>query len=109
MDEAIPLITSYKMGKFELSHRVVLAPLTRSRSYNNLPQPHAILYYLQRTTKGGFLIAEATGVSANAQGMKIIPNTPGIWTNEQVEAWKPIVDAVHAKGGVFFCQIWHAG
>ncbi|KAJ4761780.1 12-oxophytodienoate reductase-like protein [Rhynchospora pubera] len=109
MDEAIPLITSYKMGKFELSHRVVLAPLTRSRSYNNLPQPHAILYYSQRTTKGGFLIAEATGVSANAQGMKIIPNTPGIWTNEQVEAWKPIVDAVHAKGGVFFCQIWHAG
>lgn len=37
------------------------------------------------------------------------PNTPGIWTEEQVEAWKPIVDAVHAKGGVFFCQIWHTG
>ena len=37
------------------------------------------------------------------------PNTPGIWTKEQIEAWKPIVDAVHAKGGIFFCQIWHAG
>ncbi|CAH1423518.1 unnamed protein product [Lactuca virosa] len=102
----IPLLTPYKMGKFELSHRVVLAPLTRQRSYGNVPQPHAILYYSQRTTKGGLLISEATGVSDTAQGY---PETPGIWTKEQVEAWKPIVDAVHAKGGIFFCQIWHVG
>ncbi|XP_043721687.1 putative 12-oxophytodienoate reductase 11 isoform X4 [Telopea speciosissima] len=102
----IPLLTPYKKGKFLLSHRVVLAPLTRQRSFNNIPQPHAILYYSQRTTKGGLLISEATGVSDTAQGY---PNTPGIWTKEQVEAWKPIVDAVHAKGGVFFCQIWHVG
>ncbi|KAA0067605.1 12-oxophytodienoate reductase 2-like [Cucumis melo var. makuwa] len=102
----IPLLTPYKMGKFNLSHRIVLAPLTRHRSYNNVPQKHAILYYSQRTSKGGFLIAEATGVSESAQGY---PNTPGIWTKEQVEAWKPIVDAVHSKGGVFFCQIWHVG
>ncbi|XP_073116016.1 putative 12-oxophytodienoate reductase 11 [Elaeis guineensis] len=103
---AIPLLTPHKMGKFDLSHRIVLAPLTRSRSYGNIPQPHAILYYSQRTTKGGLLIAEATGVSDTAQGY---PETPGIWTKEQVEAWKPIVDAVHAKGGVFFCQLWHVG
>ncbi|KAH9781311.1 12-oxophytodienoate reductase 2 [Citrus sinensis] len=64
----IPFLTPYKMGNFNLSHRVVLAPLTRQRSYNNVPQPHAILYYSQRTTKGGFLIAEATGVSNTAQG-----------------------------------------
>nr|ASQ40925.1 12-oxo-phytodienoic acid reductase [Pelargonium graveolens] len=102
----IPLLTPYKMGNFQLSHRVVLAPLTRQRSYGNVPQPHAILYYSQRTSKGGLLIAEATGVSDTAQGY---PETPGIWTKEQVEAWKPIVDAVHAKGGVFFCQIWHVG
>ncbi|CAK9143737.1 unnamed protein product [Ilex paraguariensis] len=76
------------------------------RSYNNVPQPHAILYYSQRTTKGGLLIAEAIGVSDTAQGY---PQTPGIWTKEQVEAWKPIVDVVHAKGGIFFCQIWHVG
>ncbi|XLU56894.1 hypothetical protein S245_051542 [Arachis hypogaea] len=101
-----PLLTPYKMGKFNLSHRVVLAPLTRQRSYNNVPQPHAVLYYSQRTTKGGLLISEATGVSDTAQGY---PHTPGIWTKEQVEAWKPIVDAVHAKGGIFFCQIWHVG
>ncbi|KAI7756280.1 hypothetical protein M8C21_032825 [Ambrosia artemisiifolia] len=106
MADKIPLLTPYKMGKFELSHRVVLAPLTRQRSYGNVPQPHAILYYSQRTTKGGLLISEATGVSDTAQGY---PETPGIWTKQQVEAWKPIVDAVHAKGGVFFCQIWHVG
>ncbi|KAJ1704225.1 hypothetical protein LUZ63_004004 [Rhynchospora breviuscula] len=104
--EPIPLMTPYKMGKFDLSHRVVLAPLTRQRSYGNVPQPHAILYYSQRATKGGFLIAEATGVSDTAQGYT---HTPGIWTKEQVEAWKPIVGAVHKKGGIFFCQIWHAG
>ncbi|TYJ49713.1 hypothetical protein E1A91_A01G154000v1 [Gossypium mustelinum] len=94
------------MGNFNLSHRVVLAPLTRNRSYNNIPQPQAILYYSQRSTNGGFLIAEATGVSTTAQGY---PDTPGIWTKEQVEAWKPIVDAVHDKGGIFFCQLWHVG
>ncbi|KAF7836451.1 putative 12-oxophytodienoate reductase 11 [Senna tora] len=94
----IPLITPYQMGKFNLSHR--------QRSYNNVPQPHAILYYSQRTSKGGLMISEATGVSDTAQGY---PQTPGIWTKEQVEAWKPIVDAVHAKGGIFFCQIWHVG
>ncbi|CAA7396554.1 unnamed protein product [Spirodela intermedia] len=87
--ETLPLLTPYKMGKFELSHRVVLAPLTRQRSYGNVPQPHAVLYYSQRATKGGLLIAEATG--------------------EQVEAWKPIVSAVHDKGAIFFCQIWHTG
>ncbi|KAL1824921.1 hypothetical protein DCAR_0313026 [Daucus carota subsp. sativus] len=102
----VPLITPYKMGNFHLSHRLVLAPLTRMRSYGNVPQPHAILYYSQRTTKGGLLIAEATVISDTAIGY---PDVPGIWKNEQVEAWKPIVDAVHAKGGIFFSQIWHTG
>ncbi|PON73066.1 NADH:flavin oxidoreductase/NADH oxidase [Trema orientale] len=106
MDGTIPLLTPYKLGRFDLSHRIVLAPLTRQRSYNNVPQPHAILYYTQRTTKGGFLISEATVISQTAIGYE---HVPGIWTEEQVEAWKPIVDAVHAKGGTFFCQIWHCG
>ncbi|CAN6678738.1 unnamed protein product [Malus baccata var. baccata] len=86
--------------------RVVLAPLTRQRSYGGVPQPHAVLYYSQRTSNGGLLIAEATGISDTAQGY---PDTPGISTKEQIESWKPIVDAVHAKGGIFFCQIWHGG
>ncbi|KAI5355981.1 hypothetical protein L3X38_008876 [Prunus dulcis] len=75
--------------------------------YSTVPQPHAsILYYSQRTSQGGLLIAEATLVSDADQGWVL---NPGLWTREQVEAWKPIVDAVHAKGGVFFCQIWHPG
>jgi hypothetical protein len=89
-----------------LHDRVGHAPLTRSRCYNNLPQEHVALYYSQRASEGGLLIAEAIGVSEAAQGY---PNTPGIWTREQVEAWKPVVEAVHCKGGVFFCQIWHVG
>ncbi|CDP18873.1 unnamed protein product [Coffea canephora] len=72
------------------------------RSYDNIPRPHAILYYSQRATKGGMLIAEATMVSETGP-------IPGVWTKEQVGAWKPIVDAVHAKCGILFCQIWHAG
>ncbi|KAI3774170.1 hypothetical protein L1987_48714 [Smallanthus sonchifolius] len=97
---------SVLFSKGEFSALVVLAALTRQRSYGNVPQPHAILYYSQRTTKGGLLISEATGVLDTAQGYL---ETLGIWTKEQVEAWKPIVDAVHAKGGIFFCQLWHAG
>ncbi|XP_028058226.1 12-oxophytodienoate reductase 2-like isoform X4 [Camellia sinensis] len=90
---------------YVLAQIVVLAPLTRQRSFDKVPQPHAVLYYSQRTSKGGLLIAEATMVSDTAQGY---PFTPGILTKEQVEAWKPIVDVVHAKSGIFFCQIWHA-
>ncbi|KAF2925812.1 hypothetical protein DAI22_06g080000 [Oryza sativa Japonica Group] len=104
--EAIPLLTPYKMGQLELSHRVVLAPLTRCRSYGHVPQPHAAVYYSQRATNGGLLIAEATVISPTAQGY---PDTPGIYTQQQIEAWKPIVDAVHRKGALFFLQIWHVG
>ncbi|MBA0733932.1 hypothetical protein Gogos_017895 [Gossypium gossypioides] len=106
MDFIPALLAPYKMSNFSLSHRIVLAPMSRLRSYNFLAQPHAILYYSQRTTQGGFLIGEASGVSETAQGY---PNTTGIWTQQQVEAWKPIVDAVHKKGSIFFCQLWHAG
>ncbi|NP_001312484.1 12-oxophytodienoate reductase-like protein [Nicotiana tabacum] len=102
----VPLLTPYKMGRFELSHRVVMPPMTRNRSYNNTPQPHAIEYYAQRATNGGFLISESASASDISQGG---PNMPGIWTEEQKEAWKPIVDSVHQKGGIFFCQIWHPG
>nr|GEW48922.1 putative 12-oxophytodienoate reductase 11 [Tanacetum cinerariifolium] len=102
----MPLLTPYKMGNFNLSHRVVHSPLTRMRAYGNIPQPHTILYYSQRTTEGGLLIYEATGVSNTAHAFKDIP---GIWLKEQVEALKPIVKAVHEKGGIFFCQIWHVG
>lgn len=85
----------------------MLAPLTRCRAYENLAQPqHMSLYYCQRATPGGFLIAEACAVSESARGY---PDVPGLWTDQQVEAWRPIVDAVHGKGAVFFAQLWHTG
>ncbi|KFK43238.1 hypothetical protein AALP_AA1G097900 [Arabis alpina] len=104
--ETIPLLTPFSMKNFNLSHRIVMAPMGRMRAYGNVPQPQAALYYSQRTTPGGFLIGEATGVSETAMAYQ---NIPGIWKKEQIEAWKPIIDAVHSKGGVFFCQLWHAG
>nr|XP_043608220.1 putative 12-oxophytodienoate reductase 11 [Erigeron canadensis]XP_043608222.1 putative 12-oxophytodienoate reductase 11 [Erigeron canadensis]XP_043608223.1 putative 12-oxophytodienoate reductase 11 [Erigeron canadensis] len=104
--EQVPLLTPYKMGHFQLHHRIVLTPMTRFRSYNSFPQSHATLYYSQRTTNGGLLIAEATVISSAAQGFK---DTPSIWSKEHIDAWKPIVDGVHAKGGIFFCQLWHPG
>lgn len=66
--ESIPILTPYIMKIFHLSHRIVLAPLSRLRSYNFTAQPHAILYYKQRTTKGGLLISESSGISDTAQG-----------------------------------------
>ncbi|KAH6775022.1 hypothetical protein C2S52_012583 [Perilla frutescens var. hirtella] len=66
--QQIPLLTPYKLGDFQLSHRIVLAPLTRQRSYDYIPQQHAVLYYSQRATKGGLLLTKGTGVSDTAQG-----------------------------------------
>ncbi|XP_057537874.1 12-oxophytodienoate reductase 3-like [Amaranthus tricolor] len=100
------LFSPYKLAKFSLSHRVVLAPMTRCRAINNIPNEALTKYYVQRSTPGGFLITEGTLISPTAPGF---PHCPGIYTNEQVEAWKKVVNAVHAKGAVIFCQLWHVG
>ncbi|RDW67181.1 alkene reductase [Aspergillus mulundensis] len=91
-----------------LSHRIVLAPMTRMRASNTTAaiNPSAATYYAERTTPGSLLISEGTIVSARGKGF---PCTPGIWTSTQARAWKPITDAVHAKGGTFFMQLWHVG
>ncbi|KAI4380796.1 hypothetical protein MLD38_006944 [Melastoma candidum] len=102
----IDLFTPFKAGKLDLSHRVVMAPLTRCRAICELPNAAHVKYYSQRTTEGGLIISEGTLISNTAAGY---PNTPGIYTDEQVEAWKKVIDAVHAKGGIFFCQLWHVG
>ncbi|KAL0908381.1 hypothetical protein M5K25_022872 [Dendrobium thyrsiflorum] len=96
----------YQMGRFRLSHRVVLAPMTRCRALNGVPQPANIEYYAQRATDGGLLITEGTLVSPKAAGF---PHCPGIYTQVQIDAWKKVVDAVHAKGSIIFCQLWHVG
>ncbi|PIN23091.1 NADH:flavin oxidoreductase/12-oxophytodienoate reductase [Handroanthus impetiginosus] len=106
-DGAAPsLFSPYKMGKFNLSHRVVLAPMTRCRAPNNIPNSALVEYYTQRATNGGFLITEGTMISPTAAGF---PRVPGIFNKEQVQAWKKVVDSVHAKGAIIFCQLWHVG
>ena len=82
------------------------APLTRSRAIDNTPQPAAATYYGQRATDGGLMISEATVVSAEGRGYN---HTPGIFSQEQIEAWKPVVDSVHSKGATFLLQLWHCG
>ncbi|PKI38979.1 hypothetical protein CRG98_040631 [Punica granatum] len=100
------LFTPYKLGNYNLSHRIVLAPLTRCRAMNGIPSAANVEYYTQRTTLGGLLITKGTLISDTAAGF---PQTPGIYTEEQVEAWKEVVDSVHAKGGFIFCQLHHVG
>ncbi|OIV89220.1 hypothetical protein TanjilG_24402 [Lupinus angustifolius] len=100
------MFSPYKMGNFNLSHRVVMAPVTRCRALEGIPQPAMREYYSQRATQGGFLISEGTAISSTSAGF---PHAPGIYTEEHVEAWRNIVDAVHAKGSIFFCQLWHVG
>lgn len=104
--EAQPLFEPYKMGPFELSHRLVLAPLTRCRAFGTVPQPNAARYYAQRASPGGLMISEATCISQAGHGY---PCTPGVYTAEQIAGWKPITQAVRDKGAVFFLQLWHVG
>jgi N-ethylmaleimide reductase len=96
------------VGDLELSHRVVLAPLTRMRSTppGDVPNPLNATYYGQRASKGGLLITEATQVSRLGKGY---PGAPGIYSAEQVEGWKLVTNAVHAKQGHIFLQLWHVG
>jgi N-ethylmaleimide reductase len=97
-----------QIGAVHLDHRIVQAPLTRLRSYQPGDVPNAMMvkYYAQRASKGGLQIAEATPVSIQGRGYL---GAPGIYNDEQVEGWRKVVEAVHAKGGVIFLQLWHVG
>jgi N-ethylmaleimide reductase len=96
-----------RMGDLTLPNRIVMAPLTRSRSTppENTQTPLHALYYAQRAS-AGLIISEATQISAEGQGYAW---TPGIYSDEQVEHWKVVTDAVHNAGGRIFCQLWHVG
>lgn len=102
------LFTPIKVGRFQLQHRVVLAPLTRMRNvgFSANMKPEQRLYYEQRSSKGGLVINEATLISPQAGGYKKLP---GIWNEAQARQWKPIVEAIKAKGGIAVAQIWHQG
>jgi N-ethylmaleimide reductase len=102
------LFSPLQIGPYRLQHRLVMAPLTRMRADRSTfaPRPLNAQYYSQRATPGGLIIAEASPVLVTGRGN---PATPGIYSDEQIRGWRGVVDAVHAKGGVMFLQLWHVG
>ncbi|GJD53061.1 N-ethylmaleimide reductase [Methylobacterium crusticola] len=100
------LFDPIRLGALSARSRVLMAPLTRARATReHVPTPLMVAYYAQRAT-AGLIIAEATGISPQGLGW---PYAPGIWSAEQVEAWKPVTAAVHAAGGLIVSQLWHMG
>jgi N-ethylmaleimide reductase len=97
----------FSLNGLSLSNRIVMAPMTRSRSANpgNTATELTALYYYQRAS-AGLLITEGTYISRDAVGFI---NVPGIYTEEQVEGWQLVTDAVHQEGGKIFAQLWHVG
>ena len=102
-----PLFTPVRMGKLELSNRIVMAPLTRMRAANpgHVPSELHVEYYAQRAS-AGLIIGECTEISPDAYGWA---DTPGLWSPEQVQGWQAVIEAVHARGGLMYAQLWHTG
>ena len=102
------LFSPLKLGALELSHRIVMAPLTRMRADRpaHSASASAITYYRQRATKGGLIISEASQISQQGQG---VPASPGIYTDAQALAWRQVTEAVHDQGGRIVLQLWHVG
>lgn len=99
------LFQPFSENGLELKNRVVLAPLTRSRAIDNIPNDLMAEYYAQRS-EAGLLITEGTSPSANGLGY---PRIPGIFSKEQIDGWKKVADAIHAKNSKVFLQIMHVG
>ncbi len=99
------LLQPITLAGVELSNRVVMSPMTRSRTPGGVPNDLNVEYYRQRAS-AGLIFGESTAVSANGVG---VIDTPGIFTEEQVKGWKRVTDAVHAEGGHMFLQLWHCG
>jgi N-ethylmaleimide reductase len=100
------LFAPIQLGDIQLANRLVMAPLTRNRAMDgNKPGQMMLEYYRQRAT-AGLIISEASQISPMAQGYL---DTPGIHSQEQVEAWRRVTDAVHAEGGRIVIQLWHVG
>ena len=100
------LFDPVKLGDIEAPNRILMSPLTRARATRgHVPTQIMAAYYAQRAT-AGLIITEATGISQEGLGW---PYAPGIWSLEQVEAWKPVTEAVHEAGGRIALQLWHMG
>lgn len=100
------LFSPLEAGALQLPNRIIMAPLTRCRAdEGRVPSEEARIYYTQRAT-AGLILTEATSVTPMGVGY---PDTPGIWSEEQVEGWRKITDSVHEAGGRIFMQLWHVG
>ncbi|CDM41498.1 alkene reductase [Ectopseudomonas oleovorans] len=101
------LFSPTRIGPYDLRNRIVLPPLTRSRSSQpgNIPNDLMATYYRQRAS-AGFMVTEGTQIEPRGQGYAW---TPGIHSQEQIEGWKKVTEAVHAEDGVIFAQLWHVG
>lgn len=100
------LLGSFTIGDLTLRNRIVMAPLTRARSGQaRIPKPIMAEYYAQRAS-AGLIITEATTVSAQGNGWV---ESPGIYTDAMAEGWQKVTEAIHAKGGTVFLQLWHCG
>ncbi|OCK73771.1 FMN-linked oxidoreductase [Lepidopterella palustris CBS 459.81] len=105
------LFKPWKLGKLQLEHKIVQAPLTRMRATKEsdgifVPGDLNVEYYKQRANKGGLQLTEATDICHYASGY---PGVPGVFSPSQLAGWKRVTDAVHSKGGFIFCQLWHTG
>ena len=100
------LLKESKIGNLSLKNSMAMAPMTRSRAdFNGVVGPSTVLYYKQRAS-AGLIISEAINISKQATGS---PMTPGLYSKEQIDAWKKVTDAVHQEGGAIFAQLWHTG
>ncbi|NLH79785.1 MAG: alkene reductase [Phyllobacteriaceae bacterium] len=100
------LFSSLSIGDLVLPNRIVMAPLTRCRAdVGRVPNALMAEYYAQRAS-AGLILSEATAVTPTGCGY---PDTPGLWSDAQIEGWKGVTSAVHAKGGRIFAQLWHVG
>lgn len=99
------LFSSYSLGNLQLKNRIVMSPMTRSRATGNTPN-HLMAGYYSSRAAAGLLITEGTSPSPNGLGY---PRIPGLYSNEQIEGWREVTNAVHEQGGKIFVQLMHTG
>src|ERR1700687_1148900 len=105
-ENANKLFTPVQVGSMQMGHRVVMAPLPRSRSVQpgSIPGDLMLEYYTQRASEVGLIVSEATPISISGGGWF---GAPGLYSDEQVTGWRRITNAVHEKRGYMFSQLWH--
>lgn len=101
----INIFEPFKFGSFQLKNRIAMAPMTRARNADGIPNENNAMYYSQRCG-AGLIITEGTAISETSKGVLYIP---GLYKKEEVEGWKKVTKAVHEKGTVIFTQLWHVG